>query len=133
MASLDVSLYSVGLGIVLIVVYIFPSFHIQRIFGKVSWIFNPWLHDPRDKIKGEAIEAVELSQASENPHQTIEKVSQYSSSWWTDEKIFQLERRGIFSKACAFQVTFQVLSTQKLINGLSLIDMALRHSYVPFP
>lgn len=90
MALANVAVYALGLGIILSIVCLVPSFRLEKIWTRTILLALPWL-----KLSKE--EPIDLPT-------TLEKVvvSRYPTSWWTDEKLYQLECRAIFSKQWLF-------------------------------
>lgn len=84
MAKLDSSLYcSVGLGIILAIVYAFPYLHFKNKSGKGISLLSSWFR----KDESQALEGEKAT-----------PTSKYLPGWWNDEEVYQLERRAIFSK-----------------------------------
>jgi hypothetical protein len=91
MAKLDSSLYcSVGLGIILAIVYAFPYLQFKNKSGKGISLLSSWFR------KDESLEHTSSPQALEGEKAT--PTSKYLPGWWNDEEVYQLERRAIFSK-----------------------------------
>jgi hypothetical protein len=92
MASIDLLELTVAIIVIVLSVYFFSS--LQVVFPQLSlWI--------RANVPGTKLAAVgKLTEPTigEDSH-VVEKASPYSTSWWADDKNYQLERRAIFSKA----------------------------------
>lgn len=94
----DVFLYSIGIAVILLLVYTFPYFpyfYAESFLGKLVPVFQKWFA----KSKIQTLQGSDDAIQPEDP--ILEKVSQYSASWWSDENIYKLERRAIFSKVGA--------------------------------
>jgi hypothetical protein len=93
MASIEASLYSAGIAILLASVYVLRFIRIENSLGKLVFLFPPWLGGRIGKYNLQAHVQVPLATAKEES-----VASEYTSKWWTDQKQFDLERRAIFSK-----------------------------------
>lgn len=89
MAALDASLYTIGIGIVLLIGYALRSVNFENPPEKATSRAVLWLYGKR----GEEL-AIAVSADASNLTPDLRQ----SPSWWTDEKIFELESRAIFSK-----------------------------------
>ena len=99
MAVLGVSLYSAGIAILLGSVYAFKFIRIENYLTKLVLHLSAWLKIGPGKLDLQ-------NQLPIQTTKTVPEASEYTSSWWTDEKQFQLERRAIFSKVGNFFLDF---------------------------
>lgn len=91
MASVDTTLYSASIVIVIASIYFLKYFHAESFLSKTLSKFPTWL--------GGNVGKAGLQRFDPLASPLEECITpQYNSSWWTDEKQFQLERRAIFSK-----------------------------------
>ena len=81
--NLDTLLYTLGVSIVLVIAYALRSGVVEGLPQKTTKSFS------RPKTADAAYDA-QVAGAFEDLRQT--------PSWWSDERIFELERRAIFSK-----------------------------------
>lgn len=81
-------LYASGICISLIVVYIVASFDFSKRINSFS--FSWWLHkqNPQEKT----IQEPKIDAASKK----------FPIGWWKDPKVFEIERRAIFSKVSSY-------------------------------
>lgn len=84
MALSEFAVYALGLGIVLSIVWLFPSLHFEKFWTRVDLLS----HSRTDQSFG-------FSDATEKVAE-----SRFPTSWWADENSYQLECRAIFSKVC---------------------------------
>lgn len=89
MAAVDASLYTIGIGIVLLIGYALRSVNFENPPGKATSRAVLWLYGKRGEEPAIAV-------SPDASHLTPDL--RQSPSWWTDEKIFELESRAIFSK-----------------------------------
>lgn len=90
MAAFDTSLYySVGFGVILALVYSWPYITPGGIYTKILLALG--------KSHKEELHTLVVPLEEAGPGATSASLEQ-SPSWWTDEEIFRLERRAIFSK-----------------------------------
>jgi hypothetical protein len=110
MAALDASLYySLGLGILFIAAYTLSNLRFEAVSTRFSSILGK-------SKKGESKLLISPETAATDASVLP---AELSSKWWTDEEIFQLERRAIFSKVGKCNLC------RHFSDELS-IDMALR-------
>jgi hypothetical protein len=97
MATPGTSLYLAGLGTVVLVVYLSKSVNFEKLLIRVTALL-PTCLGGKSGIR-QPLETFEstLSFKSLDVKNTTPP-GKYSPTWWTDEKIFQLERRAVFSK-----------------------------------
>ncbi|KAH7372128.1 Rieske [2Fe-2S] iron-sulfur domain-containing protein [Cadophora sp. MPI-SDFR-AT-0126] len=86
--TLGTLLYTLGISVVLAIAYVLKSVDTEKSYGQVivKPIFGPKTANTFENTK--------LPEASYDLRQ--------SPSWWSDEKIFELEKRAIFSKTWLF-------------------------------
>ena len=97
MATLDTSLYFAGLGTAVLVIYLSQSVNFEKLLTRVTSLLPSFLggksgiHQPL-----ETLDSTSSSESLDDKYNT--SPGKYSPTWWTDEKIFLVERRAIFSK-----------------------------------
>jgi hypothetical protein len=96
MATPDAYSYYGGLGIAIIVGYVLSSLRIERLLVAVVLLFPERVSGKSAKKQIIAVEGNNFADAEDNSSTTT------SLSGWTNENVFELERRAIFSKACDF-------------------------------
>jgi hypothetical protein len=116
MAGLDTYSYYFGLATAIVLGYFLSSLRIERLIITVIIMLQ-------ERVSGKYLK----KQTTENGN-TIESAKETFStpsvlSGWTEEKLFELERRAIFSKACDF-----IAQEGKLLTEHP--DMAVCHSCV---
>ncbi|CZR63581.1 uncharacterized protein PAC_13478 [Phialocephala subalpina] len=89
MALPGIAVYALGLGIILSIICLVPSFRLEKVWSKASPSALPWLEESKEEV--------DLSSTSQKV-----VASKFSTSWWTDDKLYQLECRAIFSKQWLF-------------------------------
>jgi hypothetical protein len=90
MATVDLSIYySLALGILLTAAYTFSKLPFETVSAKIKSAVGK-------SHKGE-LERPGSPYETDNNNATI-PTPKLSPGWWTDEEIFQLDRRAIFSK-----------------------------------
>jgi hypothetical protein len=94
METLDAYSYYAGLGVAIIVGYILSSLRLERLL--IALILLPERVSGQSAKKQIAVAEGDITDVGEAFSATT------SLSGWTDENIFELERRAIFSKACNF-------------------------------
>jgi len=93
MAVLELILYSFAVGILLLAGYSFRSHNLELIGLKIRPAVTHWLDSVFDVVWGRrgTLSDPKLDQKSN-------ELLSLSHEWWQDDGIFQLEKRGIFSK-----------------------------------
>jgi hypothetical protein len=90
MATVDSSIYcSLALGILLTAAYTFSKLPFETVSAKIKSASGK-------SHKGE-LEQPDSPYGTDNNNSNV-STPKLSPSWWTDEEIFQIERRAIFSK-----------------------------------
>jgi hypothetical protein len=97
MATLGTSLYLAGLGTVVLVVYLSKSVNFEKLLIRVTALLPTCLggksgiHQPLETFDStSSCESMDVKKKT--------PPGKYNTTWLTDEKIFQLERRAVFSK-----------------------------------
>jgi hypothetical protein len=97
MATLDTSLYLAGLGTVALVIYLSQSVNFEKLLIRVTSLLPTRLGGKFEIQQPlETFDSTSSFESLEVKHNAPPR--KYPPTWWTDEKIFQLERRAIFSK-----------------------------------
>jgi hypothetical protein len=97
MSNLDIYLYHIALAAILLTAcaYRFLGLTI-RSFPLLQYLFFRDHTKDKEQRSGRTKSALSLSSGDFGP--IVEKESKFSTSWWTSNDVFQLERRAIFSK-----------------------------------
>jgi ribose/xylose/arabinose/galactoside ABC-type transport system permease subunit len=96
MAILDAYSYYCGLGIAMMLGYVISSLRIERFIITAITMLPKQVSGTLAKKQMAASQEKSLVDSEESfPRMSI-------LNGWTDENIFELERRAIFSKACDF-------------------------------
>lgn len=115
MALQELAVYGFGLGIFLSIVCLVPSIYIERLWNKVNLLPHLWLR-PKTYQTFEFVEDTNKVKESRLP-----------TSWWTDEALYQLECRAIFSKVRPKHGSAEVLI------DMQLAAMAVRYTCFTLP
>lgn len=92
-ADFGISLYHIVVAVLLSTLYVFRYLGITT---RPPNFLRKWFVSDDTKGKEESIPGFEPLSTDSGP--IVETESRFSKSWWTDDQIFQLERRAIFSK-----------------------------------
>jgi hypothetical protein len=87
---LDSILYSAAVGLLLLAGYLFRSHHLELFRLKTTPSVIHWFNSFLGSAQGTLLEADVIKQTN--------APESFSNEWWQDDGIFQLEKRGIFSK-----------------------------------
>ncbi|KUJ08293.1 ISP domain-containing protein [Mollisia scopiformis] len=90
MALSETAICAAGFGIVLSIICLVPYLQQNRNWTKNNLVFLPWIESRKE-------ETLDFSRTADQV-----SVSKYPASWWTDEDLYQLECRAIFSKKWLF-------------------------------
>lgn len=96
MASQDNYSYYAGLCVAIIAGYLLSLLHIERLILAAALLLP-------ERVGGKPTKNQIIAAEENNTREAKEQVPPTTiTSGWTDENIFELERRAIFSKACDF-------------------------------
>ena len=120
MTALDRYSYYFGLAIAIVLGYFLSSLHIERLVIAGITVLQK-------RLSGKAIK----KRTTEEDNKVAGAEHTFSTpsvlSGWTEENLFELERRAIFSKACDL-----IAEARKLLTG-GITDLAFCHSCVQIP
>jgi hypothetical protein len=91
MAAVDATLFSASIAIIFTSVYLLKFIRIENFLSKLCSCFPTWFGNSKADLQH--LDEVAIA----SPHEPSAPPT-YTSSWWTGERHFQLERRAIFSK-----------------------------------
>lgn len=86
MEEISLSVPAIVFVIVLLSAYVLPPFHLNDIYHAI----RGWY--------GKRQERFCVHQPTESDESVAKHIFQLSLNWWTDNDVFQLERRAVFSK-----------------------------------
>ena len=117
MAGLDTYSYYFGLATAIVLGYFLSSLRIERLVITFIVLLQ-------ERVSGEYLEkkTIEDGNTIASTKETFSIPSVLSG--WTEEKLFELERRAIFSKACDFD------RSSKKTSNCDQPDLAVCHSCV---
>ncbi|RDW62008.1 hypothetical protein BP6252_11441 [Coleophoma cylindrospora] len=90
METMNLSAPVIAIAVVLISAYIYPALRHYNVYHRITTWYAK---------RNEQFYTCEFAESDES---ILKKVTQFSLKWWTDNDIFQLERRAIFSKTWHF-------------------------------
>jgi hypothetical protein len=93
MAVLDTNSYYFGLGIAIILGYVLSSLRVERLFIAAIMVLP-------ERVNGKSLNKEIISERNNITNAEQKFPTPSFISGWTEDNIFELERRAIFSKAC---------------------------------
>jgi hypothetical protein len=120
MSIIEAAIYSAFLGVTLVLFFVVPQFKFSK--RRLKSVTETC-------AQRRAIHSSSMDDVSDGTSRILdeEKPTLLSSAWWIDEKLFQLERRAIFSKAR------NPLSMRRLTLLITSEDLGICHPCLEIP